>query len=60
MPLPVQTPTWSSTGVPTFDTSPFKVEAKREGDTLHLWSVDSDNAMCMKVDASLKGQLDGE
>lgn len=45
---------------PTFDTSPFKVEAKREGDALHLWSVDSDNAMCMKVDASLKGQLDGE
>ncbi|MFD2230534.1 hypothetical protein [Alkalimarinus sediminis] len=40
---------------PTFDTAPFKVEAKSEGETLQLWSVDSDNAMCMKIDAKIKG-----
>lgn len=45
---------------PTFDTAPFKVEAKLDGDKLQLWSVDSDNAMCMKIDAKLKGLTDGE
>ena len=38
---------------PTFDTEPFKVEAKQDGDKLQLWSVDSSNALCMKIDARL-------
>lgn len=38
---------------PTFDTSPFKVEGKREGNRLSLWSADSHSALCMKLDAEL-------
>ena len=47
---------------PTFDTSPFQVQAKQEGRTLQLWSVDRDNALCMKIDAALENSSnsDGE
>jgi 3-methylfumaryl-CoA hydratase len=38
---------------PTFDDKPFKVEGKQDGDKLQFWSVDSDNAMCMKINAKL-------
>lgn len=38
---------------PTFDDKPFKVEGKHEDGKLQLWSVDNDNAMCMKLDAKL-------
>ncbi len=37
---------------PTFDSSPFQVQAVQEGRKLQMWSVDSDNALCMKVDAT--------
>lgn len=45
---------------PTFDTNAFRVEAKREGNALQLWSVDSDDAMCMKIDAKLSERPNGE
>ena len=38
---------------PTFDTHPFQVQGRREQQKLSLWSVDQDNAVCMKLDAEL-------
>ena len=38
---------------PTFDSHPFQVQGRLNGETLQLWSVDKDNALCMKIDADI-------
>jgi 3-methylfumaryl-CoA hydratase len=38
---------------PTFDTDPFKVQGKREGNTIKYWSADKEGAMCMSIEAVL-------
>jgi 3-methylfumaryl-CoA hydratase len=43
---------------PTFDSHPFQVQGKLNGDQLQLWSVDKDNALCMQIDAELSSSLD--
>lgn len=38
---------------PTFDTKPFQVQAAKDNRELQLWSVDHNNALCMKISATL-------
>lgn len=38
---------------PTFDNQSFKVQGKRDGNKLQLWSADHENALCMKLDIEL-------
>ncbi|HSW14001.1 MAG TPA: hypothetical protein VLI06_14240 [Solimonas sp.] len=38
---------------PTFDTQPFKVCARREGDQLQLWTADHEGQLCMSATAVL-------
>lgn len=38
---------------PTFDTHPFKVCGRREGQTLHLWTQDNEGMLCMTATAVL-------
>ncbi|PID44503.1 MAG: acyl-CoA dehydrogenase [Proteobacteria bacterium] len=38
---------------PTFDVNPFQVQGVLEGKNLQLWSVDNENALCMKLDAEI-------
>lgn len=38
---------------PTFDTAAFSVSAKRNGNSLSLWSADESGSLCMTVQATL-------